>query len=130
MREGVLGFLTASHCTPQQWGYDGSAVQQNDAGGVIGVELADPSHWTGTVKRVYLAGRPALPGERRRVRLTHRRREPGGESADRLAQRALHDHLRGLRICAVPGQPGPRTFGYFSSMGAIKANLGPLSASQ
>ena len=49
MREGVLGFLTASHCTPQQWGYDGSAVQQNDAGGVIGVELADPSHWTGTV---------------------------------------------------------------------------------
>ena len=206
VREGVLGFLTASHCTPQQWGYDGSAVQQNDAGGVIGVELADPSHWTGTVNGFTCpAGRlcresdaaffsltaDASPGVNRPIAWPNALftttfegygyvRSQGSPAPGSIVQKIGHVSGRSkgnvdmtcaavnvkdspfTHTCAhrapytsIPGDSGGSvyrnvngaqynpdlqifgvnwgsdgTFGYFSSMGAIKANLGPLSASQ
>ena len=49
VRAGVLGFVSAAHCTSQQWAYDASSIYQNYSGGFIGSEVADANGWTGTV---------------------------------------------------------------------------------
>jgi hypothetical protein len=49
-REGVLGFVTNSHCTSQQGGVEGTRFYQNhlaDGGGFVGVEVADPDYNSG-----------------------------------------------------------------------------------
>ena len=48
-RAGLLGFVTAAHCSAQMWAYDGGVATQNGYGGAIGSEVADPPGFTGTV---------------------------------------------------------------------------------
>lgn len=206
VREGVLGFLTASHCTPQQWGYDGSAVRQNALGGVIGVELADPNAWTGTVNgftcppgrvcresdAAFFSLTPdASPGVNRPIAwplalftttfegygyVRYQGSPPPGGIVQKIGHvsgrskgnvdltcaaanvkdsNLTHSCTHRAPYTSIPGDSGGSvyrnvngaqynpdlqiygvnwgsdgTFGYFSSMGAIKANLGPLAASQ
>lgn len=49
-RSGVPSFISASHCTYHQWGFDGDVIRQpygsGDIGDRVGVESADPSGYT------------------------------------------------------------------------------------
>lgn len=48
-RAGQVGLVTASHCSAQMWALDGGLLTQNQYGGSIGNEVADPSGFTGAV---------------------------------------------------------------------------------
>jgi|GEM_PF-4035470 len=55
VRAGVLGFVSAAHCTSQQWAYDASSIYQNYSGGFIVdfapfVRLLEPGRRRATIR--------------------------------------------------------------------------------
>ena len=55
---GMPGFMTASHCTAQTWGYDGATAYQVAIDEQVAVEWEDPSTFPGTHQGVCDNGEP------------------------------------------------------------------------